>query len=230
MSKKPFTDIVIRKLLDDQSLKFSEKAIRMIIKASHSLCAAHRVVTISEGRRRLSEIKIKANELSSKLREWYPYLEVNTENSFLMMLEQLANKCDESLHYYQSHKSVAGRTAVTLSLKIFIQTLILIYETETGEDYIIEKSTAYGRERTSYNAAAHAFIKNVMKHISPDEDVDELLKMARREPLPLEWAREVKISYDKTFREEKDRDKKRAEKLKKEALKKGYKFTPTILP
>jgi len=205
-------------------LKFSEKAIRLIIKASKNpkLGNTEKSITVSESRRRLKKIKTTATQLSSMLREWAPYLETEPEDKTLSTLDSLIHNCDISLNYYKSKKSDGGRPLKSRSLKLFVQILILTYEEETGEKYIIKEPSSVGRERTFYNPKVYEFVKSILKHSIPDEDPEELMKMARRDPLPLDWTRKMKENLDEYFRNEHSRDKRRAVALKKKLVNKGF--------
>jgi hypothetical protein len=210
--------------LNQYSLEFSEEAICLIIRASQNLNLGktEKSITVSESRHRLETVKTTATQLSSMLREWYPYLETEAEDKTLSTLDRLIHNCDVSLNYYKSKKSDGGRPLKSPSLKLFVQLLILTYEEETGNKYIIEESTSYGRQRTNYNFQVNEFVKSILKHVAPDEDPEELLKMARRGPLSLDWSRKMKGNVDESYRKELSRDKRRAAALKKKLVNKGY--------
>lgn len=219
----------IRAILDQHSLKFSENAILLIVKASkqyQSNLGKQNNLIISEKRKQLEAVKTTATQLSSMLKKWYPYLEAEREDKTLSTLDRLIQNTNISLNYYKSKKFAGRRQLKSPSLKLFVQILILIYEEETGEKYIIEKSSSFGRERTSYNPHVYEFVKSILKYVAPDEDPGELMKMARRDPLPLDYIQKMKVNIDEDFRNERSRDQRRAVTLKKKLVKKGFQLIP----
>jgi len=216
------TEDNLRNILNLQEITFSEHAVHLIIKASQRLNNPSQIVTLAEERKRLKTIKSTAAHLIDMLKEWYPYLEIERKDNTLSTIDRLIQNCDVSLNYFKLKKSDGGRPLESRTLKLFVQILILTYEEETGEKYIIEESSSFGRERTYYNNKLYEFVKSILKHVIPDKDPEELMKMARRDPLPLDWTRKMKGNVDESYLNERSRDKHRAVALKKKLVNKGF--------
>jgi len=159
------------------------------------------------------------------LKEWYPYLEIERKDNTLSTLDRLIQNIDVSLNYSKLEKSGGGRPLKSSSLKLFVQIIILTYEEQTGNEYIAKESSPFGRERTCYNNRVNTLVKSILKHVAPNANPEELMKMARRDPLPLDWTRKMKGNLDEYFHNECSRDQRRAVALKKKLLNKGFHLT-----
>ena len=216
------TENNLRNILNLQKIILSEHSVHLIIKASQRLNNPSQIVILTEARERLKAIKTTALRLADMLKEWYPYLEIEPEDKTLSTLECLISNCDKSLKYYKKEKSNGGAPLRLMPLKLFAQILILIYEEETGSLYEMKAATPYGRERTSYNPQLIRFAKSILKEAAPGENIVEALKLARRDPLPLDWTRKMKGNLDEYFRDERSHDKRRGVALKKKLVNKGF--------
>ena len=219
---------IIRNILEKQSLNFSEKAIHLIVKASKQCqlnLGKQNNLTISEIRQRLHDVKETATQLVSMLRKYYPYLVVEPEDKTLSTLDRLIQNIDVSLNYSKLKKSGGGRPLKSSSLKLFVQMIILTYEEQTVNKYITKESSPFGRERTCYNSRVNTLVRSIIKHVAPNANPEELMKMARRDPLPLDWARKMKGDLDEYFHNEHSRDQRRAVAVKKKLLNKGFRLS-----
>ncbi len=183
---------VVRSILDQHYLKFSKQTITTITRASKDpsrLLSPNISKALSI--EHLRELRAIAADLSAKLREYYPHLEDDPEDIILPTLNGWMVNWGQSLDYYKKQKSQSGATAKFLAEKFYVQILIVLYERETGEIFITDESTSYGRERNYYNPKLTKYVKSFLKLVFPDVDPIELIKAARRDPMPLSWTRNM---------------------------------------
>lgn len=223
-------EAIIRNIFKKHNLIFSEEtqetqAIKLILGALQNLEKRPMPEPSNTTKiKQLKDIQNTAKELSHKLKKYHQHLSGDPKDSYLTMIDSLIKDCDTSLNYYAKKKSRSGRPLKSLPLKTFVQILILIYEEQTGDIYAGEERTTWGRERRIYNNETIKFVKSIFKHFVPNEDTIALMKMARRDPLPLTWARKMKKNVDEHFRCERSSDRRRATTLKKKLADKGYKI------
>ena len=196
--------LAVRDALKKCSLIFSEKGLRSILsyisEYQSSLIIPVRP-TKSQKREQIELLRSTASKLSSQIQKLDPYIKLDDQlDSLPSMLDHLIQCCDWSLTYYNSKKSQEeGRPVKALPLKFLVQRLILLFEKETGQKYIIQEANSWGKERTAYNPLTQKYVKSILKYVAPGEDVQEAMKAARRSPVPLDWVRKMQKNIDKKF-------------------------------
>jgi hypothetical protein len=155
-------------------------------------------LTKSQIQNKLKLLAETADELSKQLLDLSNYIVLeDPPDSLQWQLYSLRLLCKQANTY-----SDAGRPHKTAPLSFVVQMLIFIYEDETGEKYLFsDKPSGAGRERAIYNSKIHSFVEKILKCVAPDVDAMEALKAARREPLSLNWMREIKARIDETIQE-----------------------------
>jgi hypothetical protein len=159
-------------------------------------------LTKSQIRNRLKSLGETAKRLSEQLAEISNYIILeDPPDSLQGQLYSLELLCKQTIK--RNSYSVKGRPFETAPLSFLVQTLILAYEDETGEKYLLsDEPSGGGRERAAYNQQIHHFVEEILKCVAPDEDVPESLKAARREPLSLGWMRKIKTLIDENIQKD----------------------------
>jgi len=193
--------LAVRDVLKKLSLTFSEQGVRSIlkfIKAYQSSIIIPTRPTKSERRKQIKSLKSTAIQLSDQIKELSPHITLDDRlDSLPLMLDHLVQCCEYSLTHYNSKKSQEeGRPVKALPLKFLVQRLILIFEKETDKNYVIEESSSWGRERTAYDPLIQEYVTSILKHVAPSQDAQEVMKAARRSPVPLDWVRKMQKNID----------------------------------
>ena len=194
----------VRAVLNKHSLNFSEQGIRTILEAIKSYQSSLIIPTRptkSKKRKQIQSLKSTAIQLSNQIKELSPYISLDDRSDSLpLILDHLVQCCEYSLAHYNYEKSLEeGRPVKALPLKILVQNLILIFEKETGKNYVIEESSQWGRERKAYDPLNQEYVTSILESVAPGEDAQEVMKAARRSPLPLDWVRNIRKMIDEDF-------------------------------
>ncbi|OQC53426.1 MAG: hypothetical protein BWX55_01114 [Deltaproteobacteria bacterium ADurb.Bin022] len=194
----------VRDVLKKHSLTFSEQGIHLIIayiKEYESSLILPIRPTKSQRREQIKRLRDTARTLSSQIQKLDPHIMLDDQlDSLPSMLDHLIQCCDWSITYYNSKKSQEeGRPVKAFPLKSLVQSLILIAEKETSQEYSIEESNSWGRERKTYNPLIQKFVKSILKYVAPGEDAQEAMKAARRDPVSLDWVRKMQKEINKEF-------------------------------
>ena len=185
-------------ILDKHCLTFSERGIRLIIRHIKSYQSTVRMPvppTIAEKRNQLRLLKVTASNLLNQVQKTALYMELSdSSQSLVPLLEQVVQECEYSL---KKRSMKSGAPTKNFPLKQLAQNLILLFEKETGEDYVLDACNEWGRERTVYNPQADAYVISILEIVAPNEDPREVLKAVRRPPVPLDWVRKMQKIIDK---------------------------------
>lgn len=124
-----------------------------------------------------------ATALSDTLKKYYPWLEGHPEDIFSPVLNDWMAQWQKSIDYLKKQKDPAGPYRKHHNKIFYALCLIDIYEMATGESYIIDEATDWGRERNVYNPRCYGYAIAFLKEAFPDDDPVEILKLARRDTL-----------------------------------------------
>lgn len=181
----------VHAILNKHSLTFSEQGVRLILKAIKRYQSTLPKPTKSQIRKQINTLRNTAIRLSAQLQVLSGYTALEEPpDSLQLRLNHLILCCETQK--FQSVSGHEGRPPKSLRLKFLVQMLILIFEEETDQRYVTEEASGWGRERNAYNRLIHKYVEGIIKCVAPDEDIQEALKAARRDPLPLDWIRTMK--------------------------------------
>lgn len=197
-------------VLKKHSLNFSDRGVFLIVKAIKSYQFRTKIPkrpTKLQMQDKLKLVESTATQLSNLLHDlsWHIPLE-DPPDSLQLRLESLAMSCRRALTQ-GNYNNNDGRPQKSAPLVFLVQTLILIFEKETGRKYTQKERSTWarpGEERAIYDPLNQEFIKTILEYVAPDEDPNEVLKAARRPPVSLDWMREMQKKVDEIFKENSD--------------------------